>query len=224
MSAIKICGFTRAADAIAAAEYGADFLGLNFFERSPRFITAEAARALVAEVHAQHRCTRFVGIFVDEDPGRILRIAETVNLCGAQLHGAEGRKAVERLKRAGLFVIKAHRIGSAADLAKVGGHRADAALLDAHVEGALGGTGTRFDWSLTGNASSNASLGPVFLAGGLTPDNVTEAIQTVRPWGVDVSSGVESAPGIKDGESMQRFITAARITFREQGDRDEQRP
>jgi len=214
VNAIKICGFTRAEDAIAAAEFGVDFLGLVFYERSPRFIPTERAKALVAEVHGPHPSARFVGVFVDEDPERILQITQSVNLCGVQLHGGETPATVERLMASGLFVIKAHRIAEETDLAGVWTCGADAELLDTRVPGVSGGTGMTFDWSL---AVAPALEGPLLLAGGLTPKNVGEAVRTVRPWGVDVSSGVEIGPGIKSTRSMRRFVETARTAFRNGG-------
>jgi len=210
MSVVKVCGLRRESDAIDAVTLGADLLGMVFYRRSPRAIGETEAASLVKTVRRLHADARFLGVFVDEPVESILRIAATLNLYGIQLHGDEPSEVVHRLGEAGLFVIKAHRIGARSDLSRVGTYGANADLLDTHVPGLPGGTGTAFDWSL---ASDRTSSQPILLAGGLTPDNVEDAICTVRPWGVDVSSGIECEPGIKDFRKMQRFIESARAAF-----------
>ena len=208
MSVIKICGLTHIEDATLSAECGADLLGLIFHRASARFVDPEEAAALVRAVQAPS--VRWIGVFVDEKPDDILRSARTIGLQGVQLHGKEPPNVVDRLRGEGLFVIKAHRVSGSVDLARLDAFEADAHLLDAYAAEAAGGTGRTFDWSLAGDASTDRR---VLLAGGLTPDNVAEAIRSVRPWGVDVSSGVEAAPGRKDSEKIRRFIAAARAAF-----------
>jgi phosphoribosylanthranilate isomerase len=209
MSAIKICGITRADDARAAVAQNADLLGLIFHRPSSRFVLPDDAARLTKAVPA-----RWIGVFVDAPADEILRIAAAVGLHGVQLHGAEPAALVDRLRQAGLFVIKAYRIARAEDLASLADSNADANLLDAFDLVHPGGTGRTFDWHL---ATDVPRAQPILLAGGLHAGNVTEAIGTVRPWGVDVSSGVESSPGHKDPEKMARFVEAARAALATEG-------
>ncbi len=219
MSVIKICGLTRVEDAIVAAESGAEFLGLVFYRSSPRYIETRAATALVKMIKDRDSSARWIGVFVDESLDEIRRIAGEVGLEGVQLHGGEGPEVVERLREEGLFVIKGHRISGNEDLARLGSFEADVHLLDTHVAGSPGGTGRTFDWSLAARMSGEYRI---LLAGGLTVDNVAEAIGTARPWGVDVSSGLELAPGIKDFDKIRRFTAVARDAFAQEEGRDEQ--
>ena len=205
MNTIKICGLTRAKDARTAADLGADFLGLVFHRPSLRFVSPDDAARLTSAVPA-----RWIGVFVDAPSDEILRIAGATGLHGAQLHGDEPPAMVDRLRRAGLLVIRAHRIAGADDLKAMNGFDADADLLDTFDPGRRGGTGRTFDWRFAADAARTRR---VLLAGGLDAENVGDAIRTVRPWGVDVSSGVESGPGHKDPEKMSRFIDAARAAF-----------
>jgi len=219
VSVIKICGLTRVEDAVVALESGADFLGLNFYRSSPRYIPTGTATALVKLLKNHTSSARWIGILVDKSEDEVRRIVDAVGLDGVQLHGGEQLEDVERLRRDGLFVIKGHRISGSKDLARLGTFEADAHLLDTHVPGSLGGTGKTFDWSLAARVSAEHCI---LLAGGLTPDNVAEAIGTVNPWGVDVSSGVESAPRVKDPDKIRQFIAIARDAFAREGGRDEQ--
>ena len=204
MNAIKICGLTRANDARTAVDLGADLLGLVFHRPSPRSISPTEAIRLTKTVTAS-----WVGVFVDTPIDRILRIADTAGLYGVQLHGAEPGDSVSRLRRAGLFVIRAHRIARAEDLPPADSE-ADADLLDAFDPTQPGGTGKAFDWRLAIDMTHERRI---LLAGGLDARNVAAAIGTVRPWGVDVSTGVESSPGHKDPEKMARFVASARAAF-----------
>ncbi len=213
MSTIKICGLTCVDDAQAASTSGADLLGLVFHRPSPRFVEPNEASRLTEAVAA-----RWIGVFVDTDPEEILRIADAADLHGVQLHGGGSAAAVERLHRAGLHVIVAHRVSRQEDLATVGRSGADVDLLDTFDPDRPGGTGRSFDWRLAADVSRTHR---VLLAGGLTPENVGRAIRTIRPWGVDVSSGVESVPGCKDPDKVRRFVDAARTAFGREGDRDE---
>lgn len=219
MSVIKICGLTRVEDAVVALESGADFLGLIFHRPSTRYVETGAAVALVKALGDRALSARWIGVFVDESPDEVRRIVDAVGLDGVQLHGDEEPEDVERLRRDGLFVIKGHRISGSEDLARLDAFEADAHLLDTHVPGSPGGTGKTFDWSLAARVPGEHCI---LLAGGLTAENVAEAIGTVKPWGVDVSSGVESAPGVKDPDKIRRFIAVARDAFVREGGRDEQ--
>ena len=210
MSAIKICGLTTPGDAVAAAEAGADLLGFVFHEPSPRSVSSDRAAELIRQVRGSGFSPRCIGVFVDCSVDWIRRVADTAGLNGVQLHGEEAPEDVDRLGRDGLFVIKAFRIGHQREVEGIAGYSASAYLLDTYVPGRHGGTGRLFDWSL---AVRVAKERPILLAGGLTPENVASAICAVRPWGVDVSSGVESAPGRKDRDKVRRFIAVARAAM-----------
>ena len=197
---VKICGVTRLEDALAAARLGADALGFNFWPGSKRFLAPAAARAIV------DRLPPFVtpvGVFVNQPEEAIRRAAEESGVRVLQLHGDEPPELCARLP---LPVVKAVRVAAAPSLATLQAYRVAAFLLDSPSAG-FGGSGATFDWSL---AEGVAGLGPLILAGGLTPDNVAAAVRRVRPYAVDVASGVESAPGVKDAVRMARFIAAAR--------------
>lgn len=206
MTRIKICGITNLADALAACAAGADAIGLNFYARSPRVVALEDAREIRKRLPAG---VEAFGVFVNEGPREILRVMREVGLDALQLHGDEAPEAVTELARIAP-VFKALRVGadfSAATLEKY----SDAAgfLFDA-AEGAAGqygGTGRLADWGVAQQAARGHRI---FLAGGLSPENVGAAIAQVRPYGVDVASGVESAPGKKDHERLRKFISAAR--------------
>ena len=217
MSVVKICGLTRAEDAATAIECGADMLGIVFHRPSSRYVAPANAAALVQAVKHLAPSPCVIGVFVDESADEVRRIAEAVGLDGVQLHGDESPEAVDNLRRGGLRVIKGHRIARSTDLATLDSFKPDAHLLDARVPGSPGGTGRTFDWSLAASVSGDYRI---LLAGGLTVDNVAEAIGTACPWGVDVSSGVERAPGVKDSEKIRRFVAMARAAFAQDGGRD----
>lgn len=199
---IKICGITNAADAIAAVEAGADALGFMFYERSKRYVTPDAVAEIVAELPP---FVMRVGVFVDPPLEIVNQTASTCGLTALQFHGAE---SPEFCAQFGLPVIKAFRVGDASSLEQLPTYQTSAWLLDSAVPGQLGGTGETLDWEL---ARAAVKLGrPVILAGGLTPENVVQAVRQVRPYGVDVSSGVESAPGRKDHKLVKLFLRAAR--------------
>lgn len=205
MVRVKICGITRPEDAAAAAEAGADAMGLVFAE-SPRRVTLEQARAILA---ALPPFVTPVALFVNETAEQIRETCQALGVRTVQLHGDEPPEFARQL--AGLCVIKAFRIGGEADLAPLAaGYPALAYLLDSKVAGRRGGTGVTLDWTLAARA---ASLGRIILAGGLTPDNVADAVRRVRPYGVDVSSGVECEPGRKDPAKVQAFVAAARAAL-----------
>ena len=201
MVKVKICGITNVDDALHACACGADALGLVFYAESPRCVTPLQAREIVS---ALPPFVTTVGLFVNEAPRRVREIAADCGLDVIQLHGDEGPMECDIAPRR---VIKALRVKDAASLAGHETFQVSALLLDAWVAGAYGGTGERFNWEL---AAEVARLRPVILAGGLTAENVAAAVRTVRPYGVDVSSGVEASPGRKDPEKVEAFIRNAK--------------
>jgi len=209
MTLVKICGITNSQDAQAAAAHGADMLGFVFYPKSSRCVTRDKTRKIVAQLDLDSQRARphLVGVFVDETLEVVSRTLDTCGLDYAQLHGSEPPEMVAELINRGHGVIKAFRVKDAATLGEIAGYHASAHLLDAFISGQPGGTGHVFDWAVAAEA---AEYGPVILAGGLTPENIAQAIQVARPWGVDVSSGVEASPGKKDIDKMRCFINAAK--------------
>ncbi len=208
MTRIKICGLTVAEDALMAAQSGADMLGLVFYPASPRCMSVERATQLVEAVKQNgHRRVEWVGVFVDAEMPIILDAAARCGFSTVQLHGNEPAALAAELTRRGLAVVKAFRAAGRETLAQLAGYPAAAYLLDACVPGQHGGTGQTFDWALARQATT---YGPIILAGGLTPGNVAQAIATIHPWAVDVSTGVEVAPGRKDREKVKNFIASVR--------------
>lgn len=199
---VKICGITRNEDMSAACAAGADALGFVFYAKSPRNLSIEQAASLIK---ALPPFVQSVGLFVDAEPVFVRAVLEAVPLDLLQFHGGENP---EYCRQFGRPYLKAVRVRPGVDLVKYASDFSDARalLLDAFVPGVPGGTGERFDWRLI-PAGLNR---PIILSGGLNPDNVTEAVQAVQPWAVDVSSGVESAPGIKDAAKVAAFIERAR--------------
>jgi len=199
---VKICGITDTPDAMAAAEAGADMVGLMFYDKSPRNVSLAAAAQIARQLPP---FIVKVGVFVNPTADLVLRaIAE----CGLGLLQFHGDESPEFCSQFGLMSMKAFRIHDEQSLEALRDYPTDAWLLDAFTPDKHGGTGAKFDWNLAVEANT---LGrSIFLAGGLTPDNVAEAVRIVRPYGVDVSSGVESSPGKKDHEKIRRFIAAAR--------------
>lgn len=199
---VKICGITRLQDLHAACDAGADALGFVFYEKSPRHVTIETAAALV---RALPPFVQSVGLFVNAEPAFIERVLQTVPLDLLQFHGDETPADCARYGRP---YIKAVRVNRDTDLLKYAADfdAARGLLLDAFVPGVPGGTGERFDWGLI----PPDLLKPVILSGGLTPDNIADAVQRVRPWAVDVSSGVEASKGIKDAHKIAQFIAKAK--------------
>jgi len=195
---VKICGITRAEDAQAAVRHGADAIGLVFYPDSPRAVDLDTARVLAQSLPAFVTVT---ALFVDPAPEQVRAVLEAVPVDLLQFHGNE---PPELCGAFGRRYIKALAMGEGVDPAAAARRYAPAAglLLDAFSEAARGGTGTRFDW-----ARVPADLGlPLILAGGLTPDNVAAAVRTVRPYAVDVSSGVERAKGLKDEDKIKAFM------------------
>ncbi len=199
---VKICGITRLEDLHVACEAGADAVGFVFYEKSPRHVSVETAAALV---RALPPFVQSVGLFVDAEPATIETVLKSVPLDLLQFHGDETPAACARHGRPW---IKAVRVNPQTDLLKCAAdfEAARGLLLDAFVPGLPGGTGERFDWTLIPQALPK----PVILSGGLTADNVAEAVRRVRPWAVDVSSGVEASKGIKDALKVARFIANAK--------------
>ncbi len=201
---VKICGITNWTDARRAAEAGADFLGFNFYVRSPRYIRPASARSIVRRL-PRSRKIRTVGVFVNESEEKMLRIARSVGLDYLQLHGDESPLAVARLSPS-LPVIKAVRVPKSFRAAQLAPFRAaSAVLLDAFARRSRGGTGKTFDWQIARRA---AKRNRIFLAGGLTPENVAAAIRVARPYAVDVCSGVEARPGKKDDARVRSLMRA----------------
>lgn len=205
MVRVKVCGIRRREEALACLESGVHALGLVFYPPSPRFIAPEEARRLVLGTPP---LVAWVGVFVDEDPGKVLEVARFVGVDTVQLHGSEPPEWCEELMGEGLRVIKALRVSSREDLRGWEAYRgkASALLLDTKVPGVPGGSGRPFPWGLAREVQGM----PVILAGGLTPENVGDAIREGRPYGVDVSSGVERSPGVKDPALIREFARRVR--------------
>jgi len=206
---VKICGITRPEHARAAAQAGADAVGLMFYAPSPRYVTPDRAREICA---ALPPLVAVVGVFVNPEPHHVETVVEGLPVDLLQFHGEE---SPELCAGAGKPYLKAVRVRTGEDIAQAAARYpgARALLLDAHHDALWGGTGTRFDWDVVPQ-----DVGcPVVLAGGLTPENVAGAIRRVRPFAVDVSGGVESAPGEKDVRSMERFMKE--VTSAQSGER-----
>ncbi|WP_339451083.1 phosphoribosylanthranilate isomerase [Pseudomonas sp. EA_5y_Pfl2_R50] len=204
MSAVrsKICGITRIEDALAAVEAGADAIGFVFYDRSPRAVTVQQARAIIK---ALPPFVTTVGLFVNASRCELGEILDAVPLDLLQFHGDEDVEACEGWHRP---YIKALRVKAGDDIAAAvdAYPGASGVLLDTYVEGVPGGTGEAFDWSLIPQRLSK----PLILAGGLTPENVADAVARVKPYAVDVSGGVEASKGIKDHAKIRAFINAVR--------------
>ncbi|MDE3135611.1 MAG: phosphoribosylanthranilate isomerase [Acidobacteriota bacterium] len=201
---VKICGITSAADARMAVDAGADALGFNFYRPSPRYIEPDAAARIIARL--PKRVVK-VGVFVDESAPRVREIADAVGLDVVQLHGHERPFRVRHVSQS-RPVIKAFRVRPGFPPARLARYPAAAAfLLDGYRPGLQGGTGMRFDWSLAKRA---ARYGAIILAGGLRPENVVEAISRVRPYAIDICSGVESRPGKKDPAKLRELMRQVR--------------
>ncbi len=195
---LKVCGITSLEDARAAVECGAEFLGFNFYRKSPRYISPEDARVVIKELPGE---VTTVGIFVNEaQPENVVEILKLSGAQLAQLHGDEDAAYCEAVGAE--RVIKALRVGEGFDAQQVLNYPAWAILLDAYDKNLYGGTGKTANWEV---ASEAAKLTRLFLAGGLSPENITEAIQAVEPFAVDVNSGVENAPGKKDAARLKKL-------------------
>lgn len=208
---VKICGITNSEDALLAAEAGADALGLVFYAQSPRCVNAEQAAAIAA---AAPPFVTLVGLFVDADAAQVEQVLTKVPLNLLQFHGAENATYCEQFRRP---YIKALRMKPGLDLEAAMAEHVNARgfLLDAYRPGVPGGTGERFDWRRVPQHSGRQ----IILAGGLTADNVAEAIAVARPQAVDVSGGVEASPGKKDPRKVRAFIRAAKSAPGDSGPR-----
>lgn len=205
---IKMCGVTRLADAVAAVAAGVDALGFIFFEKSPRYIDPEAARLIIEQLPP---FVDAVGVFVDKKNREVDEIVQYCRLGYVQLHGEESPKYCEDLVRfaSPCQVIKAFRVGShtSSDEFAAYAPHVKGFLLDNFRPDQVGGTGTSFDWSMVADLDLQK---PFILAGGLDVNNIAAAIQAVQPYGVDVNSGVEQRPGIKDHRLIREFVSAVR--------------
>jgi phosphoribosylanthranilate isomerase len=199
---VKICGITNLEDALLAAQAGADALGFVFWEKSPRAVLVDEAAGITRQLPPEIIKT---GVFVNPPEDLVLR---TVARCGLNLLQFHGEETPQFCLQFGVMSMKAFRIRDASSLDSLTDYATAAWLLDAYTPGAPGGTGETFNWELARLAQGRGR--PVFLAGGLTPTNVGEAIRQARPYGVDVSSGVEISPGKKDPEKVVEFLKAAK--------------
>ena len=203
---VKICGITNAEDATAAAALGADALGFVFYKKSPRYVAPAVAKHIIASLPP---FVVAVGLFVNEDLKVVRDVYDECGLALAQLHGDEPASYCLELARPVLKAVRLKDRASLLALAELQGRAGVRGfILDTYSDQAYGGTGLTTDWNLAAEAARTSR---VLLAGGLTPENVGEAVCTVRPYGVDVSSGVETAPGKKDHEKIRAFIEAARV-------------
>jgi phosphoribosylanthranilate isomerase len=200
MVKVKICGITNLGDALVAVEFGADALGFVFFKGSPRYIPPDDARQITLRLPP---FITTVGVFVDENPEEVERIMKHAAIDMAQFHGHESPEACVIDRR----VIKAVRIKELTDLDALRHYRVSAFLLDTYTPESFGGTGQIFNWEIAVDAKQ---FGKIVLAGGLNPDNIEKAIRRVRPYAVDVSSGVEEEKGKKDHKKVKLFIERAK--------------
>ena len=198
---IKICGVTSPKEALLAAELGVTHIGLNFYPPSPRYLRAERALSITHALHQLSSRPLLVGVFVNENANNMQRKMDT--------YGLSGDEPKETLRELGNRAYKAYRLGETSRTtfhSTANGCGTPAFLIDTHVPGQYGGTGQSCDWE---TAAAIARRYSVFLAGGLTPENVREAIERVQPWGVDVASGIERIVGSKDTHKMKKFVSNA---------------
>jgi len=201
---IKVCGVTTPEDAVMCAEEGVDYIGINFVEASPRFVARADAAAIVSAVSGRFPNVTFVGVVANESPWALESIRRATWISWLQCHGDE---STDYIKEAQPYVVKAVRIEGPDDAERAKAFSGEWVLVDSHVRGLLGGSGTAFDWALV---RSLAKTRPIMLAGGLSPDNVAEAVRIVRPFAVDVASGVEESPRKKHRGKVRAFVAAAR--------------
>lgn len=209
MTRIKVCGVTLPDDAARVAAAGVDFIGFNFWPKSKRYVMPERAPMLSAVARGTG-AAKLVGVFVDPDVEDVLAITGAVDLDIIQLHGDEDPDLVSRISLAVYRPVwKAIPVASRRDIEHLDVWPVEAILLDAPTPG-RGGAGAKFDWSLAREARQRYPKLNIVLAGGLDRENVATAIQTVEPWAVDVASGVEAGPGIKDATKLAAFLAAVR--------------
>ncbi len=194
---VKICGITTLADAQAAVELGADLLGFNFYEKSPRYLRIEQAAEIAAQLPG---FVPLAGIFVNADLEFIRQAVRTCHLEWVQLHGDEDPEFCDALRGDNVKVMKALRVKDREDIDRAHSYKSDAILLDAYHPESYGGTGLSFDWGLIGHTATR-----VFLAGGINPDNAAQAAE-LGVYGIDICSGVEASPGRKDYEKLQALF------------------
>ena len=199
---IKICGVTRMEQAVEIADLGVDAIGFILYPPSPRYIEPSKIKAIVSQLPP---LIKTVGVFVDEPMDRLTETLRNAGLDLAQLHGAETPDYCERLSQRGISWIKAFRVRGQMDTALLSRYPARSFLLDTWSEEEYGGTGKTFDWSLVKKICADYRI---VLAGGITPENASEAIKTLNPYGLDVSSGVEESPGIKSIEKVEALLQA----------------
>ena len=204
--ALKICGVTSASDATALADLGVDALGANFWPSSRRFLDPARAGFLV---ELAGRIIR-VGVFVNSSPDLAVSLVEAGLIDIVQLHGDEPESDLVTIRKHGIPVIRALAAGEDGALPPIQDFPGDAILLDAHAPGVYGGTGKTIDWNAAAGFVATHPELPVILAGGITPENAPEARRTVRPAAIDIASGAESAPGIKDLEKVRALLASVR--------------
>lgn len=203
MTVVKICGITSLDDALAAVAAGADALGFNFYSLSPRYITPQHARAIIEQLPES---LLTVGVFVNEEAKTVRDIAEEAGLRALQLHGDESPEYCREL--ADFFVIKTFAVSDTFDIQAAHAYKVEATMLDTKHNNLRGGTGRVFDWSVAKQAA--LTIPKLFLAGGLSPENVKNAVEIVRPFAVDACSALEDRPGKKNHERMRVFINTVR--------------
>ena len=201
MKIIKICGIKKLKDALAAIDAGADYLGFNFYPKGVRFIKTEACAEITSILRKEHPNIRLVGVFVNYSVDEVKNILGTCSLDLAQLHGDETPEIFAQLAPRAFRAFR----GIPSDITGYERNDVPALLVDAAVKGMYGGSGVTADWSA---AAELAKKYPLLLAGGLNPENVADAVRQVKPWGVDVASGVESGAGEKDPNKMKAFVQA----------------
>lgn len=206
---VKICGITTLVDAIAAVDAGADMLGFNFYEPSSRYITPQSCVKIISALKSSGRSVINVAVFVNRSPENVRKILSDCSLDLAQLHGDESPENLAALGNLAFKAIRPSDHSTAQQALDEYVHRNQSPhmLIDAHHKSMYGGTGKTSNWEIAQRLGAQV---PILLAGGLNPNNVAEAIQNVRPWGVDVASGVESSPGIKDHAKITAFICASK--------------
>jgi len=206
MTKVKICGITNLEDALLSAKFGADALGFNFYEKSPRYISPEKARKIIEQLPEQ---VLKVGVFVNESLDKIIEIAETAKLDAIQLHGEETPEFVREIKaKTNLEIIKAFRVSPEFKAEDVLKYEVDAVLLDAYSPKEHGGTGETFDWEVAKNVQK--IFPKMYLAGGLTAANAKEAVKKIEPFAIDACSLLEREKGFKDLQKVEEFILAVR--------------